>query len=137
MKIKVKYIIKIFISCFLLLNILILPVHSQNINFIKGKLEEIGIPKEYSKNIYEYIENLNINEGKIKKIISDSSEIINDIKGGKSLKEFSLSQLSQIYSSGISSRLLYTLPTLLLHSEQMISKYDSTTPAFSASFKMK
>ena len=52
MKIKVKYIIKIFISCFLLLNILILPVHSQNINFIKGKLEEIGIPKEYSKNIY-------------------------------------------------------------------------------------
>ena len=73
MKIKVKYIIKIFISCFLLLNILILPVHSQNINFIKGKLEEIGIPKEYSKNIYEYIENLNINEGKIKKIISDRS----------------------------------------------------------------
>ena len=101
MKIKVKYIIKIFISCFLLLNILILPVHSQNINFIKGKLEEIGIPKEYSKNIYEYIENLNINEGKIKKIISDSSEIINDIKGGKSLKEFSLSQLSQIYSDAL------------------------------------
>ena len=101
MKIKVKYIIKIFISCFLLLNILILPVHSQNINFIKGKLEEIGIPKEYSKNIYEYIENLNINEGKIKKIISDSSEIINDIKGGKSLKEFSLLQLSQIYSDAL------------------------------------
>ena len=101
MKIKVKYIIKIFISCFLLLNILILPVNSQNINFIKGKLEEIGIPKEYSKNIYEYIENLNINEGKIKKIISDSSEIINDIKGGKSLKEFSLSQLSQIYSDAL------------------------------------
>ena len=101
MKIKVKYIIKVFISFFLLLNILILPVHSQNINFIKGKLEEIGIPKEYSKNIYEYIENLNINEGKIKKIISDSSEIINDIKGGKSLKEFSLSQLSQIYSDAL------------------------------------
>lgn len=101
MKIKVKYIIKIFISCSLLLNILILPVHSQNINFIKGKLEEIGIPKEYSKNIYEYIENLNINEGKIKKIISDSSEIINDIKDGKSLKEFSLSQLSQIYSDAL------------------------------------
>ena len=101
MKIKVKYIIKIFISCFLLLNILILPVHSQNINFIKGKLEKIGIPKEYSKNIYEYIENLNINEGKIKKIISDSSEIINDIKGGKSLKEFSLLQLSQIYSDAL------------------------------------
>ena len=101
MKIKVKYIIKIFISCFLLLNILIFPVHSQNINFIKGKLEEIGIPKEYSKNIYEYIENLNINEGKIKKIISDSSEIINDIKGGKSLKEFSLLQLSQIYSDAL------------------------------------
>ena len=101
MKIKVKYIIKIFISSFLLLNILILPVHSQNINFIKGKLEEIGIPKEYSKNIYEYIENLNINEGKIKKIISDSREIINDIKGGKSLKEFSLLQLSQIYSDAL------------------------------------
>ena len=78
-----------------------MPVHSQNINFIKGKLEEIGIPKEYSKNIYEYIENLNINEGKIKKIISDSSEIINDIKGGKSLKEFSLLQLSQIYSDAL------------------------------------
>ena len=101
MKIKVKYIIKIFISCFLLLIILILPVHSENINFIKGKLEEIGIPKEYSKNINEYIENLNINEGEIKKIISDSSEIINDIKGGKSLKEFSLSQLSQIYSDAL------------------------------------
>ena len=104
MKIKVKYIIKIFISCFLLLNILILPVHSQNINFIKGKLEKIGIPKEYSKNIYEYIENLNINEGKIKKIISDSSEIINDIKGGKSLKEFSLLQLSQIYSDAYNNK---------------------------------
>ena len=45
--------------------------------------------------------NLNINEGKIKKIISDSSEIINDIKDGKSLKEFSLSQLSQIYSDAL------------------------------------
>lgn len=101
MKIKVKYIIKIFISCFLLLNILILPVHSENINFIKGKLEEIGIPKEYSKNINEYIENLNINEGEIKKIISDSSKIINNIKGGKSLKEFSLSQLSQMYSDAL------------------------------------
>lgn len=86
---------------FLLINTFILPVHSENIDFFKEKLEEVGIPEEYSKNISEHIENLDISTEEIQAIMNNSSEVFSRIEEGQEISDFSLSDLVGIYSEAL------------------------------------
>lgn len=101
MKRVIKIVTKMVVISFLLINTFILPVHSENIDFFKEKLEEVGIPEEYSKNISEHIENLDISTEEIQAIVNNSSEVFSRIKEGQKISDFSLSELVGIYSEAL------------------------------------
>ena len=101
MKRVIKIVTKMVAISFLLINIFILPVHSENIDFFKEKLEEVGIPEEYSKNISEHIESLDISTEEIQAVINNSSEVFARIIGGHEVTDFSLSELVGIYSEAL------------------------------------
>ena len=66
-----KKIFRIFIVSFLMLNIQIIYVHSETLNLIEEKLDNVGIPKEYSDNIINYITNLKLSEAETKNLLDE------------------------------------------------------------------
>lgn len=101
MKRVIKIVTKMVAISFLLINTFILPVHSENIDFFKEKLEEVGIPEEYSKNISEHIESLDISTEEIQAVMNNSSEVFARIAEGQEVSDFSLSELVGIYSEAL------------------------------------
>ncbi len=94
MKRVIKRVTKVFTVSFLLINTFILPVNSENVDLFKVKLEEIGIPEEYSKNIkWDHIENLDISAEEFQAIMNNSSEVFSQIEEGQEISDFSLSTL--------------------------------------------
>lgn len=101
MKRVIKRVTKVFTVSFLLINTFILPVNSENVDLFKVKLEEIGIPEEYSKNISDHIENLDISAEEFQAIMNNSSEVFSRIEEGQEINDFSLSDLVGIYSEAL------------------------------------
>ena len=83
MKRVIKRVTKVVTVSFLLINTFILPVNSENVDLFKVKLEEIGIPEEYSKNISDHIENLDISAEEFQAIMNNSSEVFSRIEEGQ------------------------------------------------------
>ena len=101
MKRVIKRVTKVFTVSFLLINTFILPVNSENVDLFKVKLEEIGIPEEYSKNISDHMENLDISAEEFQAIMNNSSEVFSRIEEGQEISDFSLSDLVGIYSEAL------------------------------------
>ena len=70
-----KKIFRIFIVSFLILNISIMYVHGETLNLIEEKLENVGVPEEYSDNIINYITNLKLSEEETKNLLDEVNNI--------------------------------------------------------------
>ncbi|MDU5263461.1 MAG: hypothetical protein E6176_13665, partial [Clostridium celatum] len=92
-----KKIFRIFIVAFLVLNTQILYVHSETLNLIEEKLENIGIPDEYSDNIINYITNLKLTNEETKELLEEANNIFLRVKGKDDYSDFTFTELLNIY----------------------------------------
>lgn len=96
-----KKIFRIFIVAFLVLNTQILYVHSETLNLIEEKLENIGVPEEYSDNILNYITNLKLSDEETKSLLEDANNIISRIKEKDDYSDFTFTELFNIYGEAL------------------------------------
>lgn len=96
-----KKIFKILIIVFLALNIQILYVHSETLNLIEEKLENIGIPDEYSDNIINYITNLKLTNEETKELLEEANNIFLRVKEKDDYSDFTLTELLNIYGEAL------------------------------------
>lgn len=96
-----KKIFRIFIVTFLVLNTQILYVHSETLNLIEEKLENIGVPDEYSDNIINYITNLKLTNEETKSLLEDANNIISRIKEKDDYSDFTFTELFNIYGEAL------------------------------------
>lgn len=94
-------IFRIFIVAFLVLNTQILYVHSETLNLIEEKLENIGVPEEYSDNILNYITNLKLSDEETKSLLEDANNIISRIKEKDDYSDFTFTELFNIYGEAL------------------------------------
>lgn len=93
-----KRIIKIVL---LFIFIALLPVNSvfaDDNNQLEEKLNELGLPDEYSNNIAQYIDNIDITEEEYSNILGDGKVVIELVYGKSNLRDFSISELYTVYS---------------------------------------
>lgn len=93
-----KRIIKIVM---LFVFVALLPVNSvfaDDNNQLEEKLTEIGLPDEYSNNIAQYIDNIDITEEEYSSILGDGKVVIELVYGKSNLRDFSISELYTVYS---------------------------------------
>lgn len=93
-----KRIIKIVM---LFVFVALLPVNSvfaDDNNQLEEKLTEIGLPDEYSDNIAQYIDNIDITEEEYSSILGDGKVVIELVYGKSNLRDFSISELYTVYS---------------------------------------
>ena len=96
-----KKIFRIFIVAFLVLNTQILYVHSETLNLIEEKLENIGIPDEYSDNIINYITNLKLTNEETKELLEEANNIFLRVKGKDDYSDFTFTELLNIYGEAL------------------------------------
>lgn len=96
-----KKIFRIFIVAFWVLNTQILYVHSETLNLIEEKLENIGVPEEYSDNILNYITNLKLSDEETKSLLEDANNIISRIKEKDDYSDFTFTELFNIYGEAL------------------------------------
>ena len=96
-----KKIFRIFIVSFLMLNIQIIYVHSETLNLIEEKLDNVGIPKEYSDNIINYITNLKLSEEETKNLLDEVNNVISRIKEKEDYSDFTFTELLNIYDEAL------------------------------------
>ena len=94
-------IFRIFIVAFLVLNTQILYVHSETLNLIEEKLENIGVPEEYSDNVLNYITNLKLSDEETKSLLEDANNIISRIKEKDDYSDFTFTELFNIYGEAL------------------------------------
>lgn len=96
-----KKIFRIFIVAFLVLNTQILYVHSETLNLIEEKLENIGVPDEYSDNIINYITNLKLTNEETKELLEEANNIFLRVKGKDDYSDFTFTELLNIYGEAL------------------------------------
>lgn len=96
-----KKIFRIFIVSFLMLNIQIIYVHSETLNLIEEKLENVGVPEEYSDNIINYITNLKLSEEETKNLLDEVNNVISRIKEKEDYSDFTFTELLNIYDEAL------------------------------------
>lgn len=78
---------------------------STNITYAKdtGELEkqlsDLGIAEEYTNNIAEYVNNIDITDDEYNSIISDGEAVITMVNGKNSITDFSLNELYNVYGN--------------------------------------
>ena len=78
---------------------------STNITYAKdtGELEkqlsDLGIAEEYTNNIAEYVNNIDITDEEYNNIIADGEAVITMVNGKNSITDFSLSELYNVYGN--------------------------------------
>lgn len=96
-----KKFFRILIITFLALNTQILYVHSETLNLIEEKLENIGIPDEYSDNIINYITNLKLTNEETKELLEEANNIFLRVKGKDDYSDFTFTELLNIYGEAL------------------------------------
>lgn len=96
-----KKIFRMLIIVFLTLNTQILYVHSETLNLIEDKLENIGIPDEYSDNIINYITNLKLTNEETKELLEEANNIFLRVKGKDDYSDFTFTELLNIYGEAL------------------------------------
>ncbi|MDU2490537.1 MAG: hypothetical protein E7D27_08115 [Clostridium celatum] len=96
-----KKIFRMLIIVFLTLNTQILYVHSETLNLIEDKLENIGIPDEYSDNIINYITNLKLTNEETKELLEEANNIFLRVKGKEDYSDFTFTELLNIYGEAL------------------------------------
>lgn len=92
---------RIFIVTFLILNIQIKNTYCDALNLIEEKLEEVGVSKEYSNNIINYISSLKLSDEDANKILEDANDIISNITNKENYSDFTFSELLNIYGEAL------------------------------------
>ena len=55
-------------------------VHGETLNLIEEKLENVGVPEEYSDNIINYITNLKLSEEESKNLLDEVNNVVSKLK---------------------------------------------------------
>ena len=96
-----KKIFRIFIVSFLILNISIMYVHGETLNLIEEKLENVGVPEEYSDNIINYITNLKLSEEETKNLLDEVNNVVSKLKEKEDYSDFTFTELLNIYDEAL------------------------------------
>lgn len=96
-----KKLFRIFIISILFLNMQMISAHSETFKLIEEKLGDLGISEEYTDNIINYINDLDLSDEEVKGILEDSKSVFSNIKDTKGYEDFTFSELVNIYGKAL------------------------------------
>lgn len=94
-----KKAIKILVSLFIFVNIFTINIFAEDLDYIEDALINIGINEEYSENIIQYLESINITEQDIQKIESNINDIKSFIEESKNEEEINFLKYYSVYDN--------------------------------------
>lgn len=94
-----KKTIKLLVSLFIFINIFTINILAEDLDYIEEALINIGIDEEYSENIVQYLENIDITESDAQKIEDNINDIKAFVEESKSEEEMSFLKYYSVYDN--------------------------------------
>lgn len=73
--------------------------YAQDTGELEKRLSDLGIAEEYTNNIAEYVNNIDITDEEYNSIIADGEVVLTMVNGKNSIADFSLSELYNVYGN--------------------------------------
>lgn len=90
---------KILVSLFVFINIFTINIFAEDLAYIEEALINIGIDKEYSENIIQYLEGISITESDVQKIENNINDIKSFIEDSKGEEEIGFFEYYSVYDN--------------------------------------
>ncbi len=90
---------KILVSLFIFINIFTINIFAEDLAYIEEALINIGINEEYSENIVQYLEGINITESDVQKIENNINDIKSFIEDSKNEEGISFLKYYSVYDN--------------------------------------